>query len=157
MAQDILQTFPTEEAGTFVDGYAYNSTPEKAQVVSTSTQTIQVAQAVKIVAGVNPTKGVKLVDKITVPTDAVFGFVMYNTVKNSYGADDCIPMISMPDSNIKLIAGGSITAGDKLEYEPSTGKVITSLGVNPVCGIALNSAVLNDIFYVKQTSPFAVA
>ena len=38
----------------------------------------------------------------------------------------CIPMISMPDSNIKLIAGESITAGDKLEYQPSTGKVIKS-------------------------------
>lgn len=98
-------------------------------------------------AALVPGQKVKLVDvagglfivTAAAETDVGFGFIPYNTKKDSYAAEEEVKVAS--DGSIMLMeAGAAIVPQAKVESAPTGHKVITSAGINAVEGICLDKA-----------------
>ncbi len=84
---------------------------------SSSATSIQVGDAVKLIAGTSATI---LVDKISGPTDGpVLGVIPYNARKNIYAAGDLIE-VATNESYVFLKASGTVTRGEKVAVTAST-------------------------------------
>lgn len=123
------------------------------------------AQATPLVAG-QPVKlattggGIPSVVALTANTDAAFGYVVYNVKDINYPANSRLE-IAIEGSVEFLNSGGAITRGAAIENVYTTpGNVITSGGVNPASGIALDGATgANQLtrIYIKTPSIAAAA
>lgn len=99
---------------------------------------------------------VKLVAGATLPTvekatagDTGLGFVLYNVIRNEHKAGEMVE-IAITGEVLKMVAGGAIVAGSKVDYTVADGKMAVA-GGNGV-GVALTSAVADgDLFdvYIK--------
>lgn len=157
MSQNIIQFSPTQEAGMLVYGRAYNKPTVPVVVDDASVLTLEVANPVKIVAGGTGLGQALVVDGLAAATDKIYGFIVYSQVKNTYTAKSFISEIALSDSVMYMIAGGSIQAGDKLEYNVATKKVITYAGgANTILGIAESNATINQVFTVRITTPYTI-
>lgn len=99
--------------------------------------------------------GVPKVLLCTADTDNVFGFVSYNLKKSSFVAGDSVE-ISFYGNVMYMLSGAAIARGALVEADVSASTVITSAGVNPVCGMALDKATgasqLIRVFIIPTTS-----
>lgn len=80
-------------------------------------------------------------------TDTILGIIFYNPIKSTYLAGESVG-IALTTSEIKLEAGGTINAGDKIEINPTGDLVIASAGTNPTIGTALQSASSGNLLTV---------
>jgi hypothetical protein len=82
-----------------------------------SATSIQVGDAVKLIAGTSATI---LVDKISGPTDGpVYGVIPYNAKKNVYLAGDLIE-VATNETYVYLKASGTVTRAEKVAVTAST-------------------------------------
>ena len=109
-------------------------------IVYTSEATPLVAGQAVILADV--TGRIKQFTAVSVATTKPFGFVIANAKDGSYAAGDAVE-IAISGSLMEMTAGAAISAGEEIEYVPSSKKVIASASVNPVCGIAYDKASSN--------------
>lgn len=107
-----------------------------AQVVSTQATALNAGDPVKFTT---TSGGVPQVASLAANTDVVWGFVVFNQKDQSYAAGARVE-IALVNSVLYAIAGAAISPGAKVEAVAATGKVITSAGVNPVCGYAMAAA-----------------
>lgn len=106
--------------------------------------TVDAAESTQLVAGqavklATTGGGTPKVLALTSNTDRAFGFVVRNLKDQSRGAGEQLE-IAMGGSVMYMTAGAAVTAGAYVEVIYSTNKVITSAGVNPVVGYALDKA-----------------
>jgi hypothetical protein len=92
-----------------------------------------------------------LVDKCSA-TVAPFGYILYNQRFNQFIAGDAVE-IGTAGQIMFLLAGGTISRGNNVEYDPSasltTGpQVLASGGVNPISGLALDNATVGNLLRV---------
>lgn len=137
-------------------------TPEKGML--TLAANVNVLTAVVKRDGSNtltPAMAVKLVDvtdseiivDAAAATDAIFGFVTLQVIKNSYPIGSRVE-IAFRDCVMNMTAGAAIVRGAKLEIVAASTKVITNAGVNQVVGLALDKAAADgDIIRVLILSP----
>jgi hypothetical protein len=157
MAQNIIQFAPNQEAGMLVYGRAYNKATVPVVVDEASTKTLTLGEPVKIVAGGTGLNQALVVDGLSAATDKIYGFIVYNQVKNTHTAKSLISEVALSDTVMFMTAGGSIQAGDKLEYDVVNKKVITYAGgSNTVLGFAESNATINQIFPVRITTPYTI-
>ena len=105
------------------------------QVDPSSASTIVAGSAVKLTGQVGKT----IIVDLAAETDIVFAYVIHSGKKNSYTARQMAEVV-LPGSAIVLQAYGAITRGGRLEWYPTGTKVKQALGVNPVSGLALDTA-----------------
>lgn len=113
--------------------------------------TNQIIVEKKIVAGADLTKGQVVeitgefeVKATTAASDKVIGVAMFDAKKDE-------PVAVETEGLFKLVAGGSIAAGDILE-SAKDGKVAKAGStVKKAIGVALNSAATNEYVFVKFT------
>ncbi len=105
---------------------------------ATGTDTIAPGEAVCIAS---TTRGLvtKVAKGAAVATDDFFGVVYSNVVKEAFAVGDKIE-IARNGCEVFMTASAAITAGAKLQYDYSTGKVATVSGTNSVIGRALENA-----------------
>ena len=118
------------------------------QIDPNSTNTLLPGDAVYMTATTGTTI---LVDKCSA-TVAPFGYVLYHERTNSFVAGDAVE-IGTAGQIMFLLAGGTITRGNNIEYDPSaslvTGpQVLASGGVNPISGLALDNATSGNLLRV---------
>lgn len=123
-------------------------TPLKAQLAAifnanTLPVTIDPAQVGTLYAGdfvklVNATGKNILVQKAAA-TDNSFGVIIFTPKKQSYVAGDAVE-VACDMSVVFLESAGEIARGANVEFYPTGSKVLSTGGVNPVCGIALDNA-----------------
>jgi len=123
-----------------------------AQVDPASVDTIVAGDAVKLSTAVGNTI---LVDKCAA-TDAPIGYVIYNPKKDSFIAGNALE-IALPSSIIYLESSGTVTRGDEVEFVVSGSKVMTSAGVNPISGTALDTATNGLVRVLVKTQIALVA
>lgn len=111
-------------------------------------------QAVKLSTTAN---GVPQVIALAANTDKSFGFVLRNLKDQSFSADNPLE-IAITDSIMWMTAGAAITRGGSVEVAFATNTVIASAGVNPIVGIALDTATTNgDLIRVLIKTPSIVS
>lgn len=119
--------------------------------VNASESTALVAgQAVKLsdVAG-----GVPVVTALSANTDFTFGFVLRNPKDQNFAANDRVE-IAINDTVVYMTAGAAIARGAYVEVSNAAKKVITSAGVNPIVGFALDKAAADgDLIRVYIQTP----
>lgn len=93
-----------------------------------------------------------LVDKATA-SEIPWGFVLYETKNNTFSvaSGNVAFEIARFGTLVWAEADGSITRGDDLEYVPDTVTndnplIQVSLGVNPICGVAVDNATDGQLF-----------
>lgn len=93
---------------------------------------------------------------ISADTDQSFGIACYNLKDASYPPDSKVE-VALFGTVIWMNSGGSITRGASVEAVAATpGNVVTSGGVNPVIGFALDGATgANQLMRVYVQAPFA--
>ena len=72
-------------------------------------------------------------------TDSPFGVIIFTPKKQSYVAGDAVE-VACDMSVVFLESAGVIARGANVEFYPTGSKVLSTGGVNPVCGIALDNA-----------------
>lgn len=119
---------------------------------SSSATSIQVGDAVKLIAG---TSAMILVDKCSGPTDGpVFGVIPYNEKKNIYAAGDIIE-VSGANTFVFLKASGTVTRGDKVTTTASTTAAdpvvatVTVPSTQYVTGVAVDTAATGTLVRVQ--------
>lgn len=106
------------------------------QLIATSVATLVPGDFVKLAGTAQG--GAILVEKCAV-TDVPFGVVPYNVKKNSFTAGETLEVLG-PGSVVWLESDAAIATGASLEYVVTNAEVKTNAGVNPICGIALDTA-----------------
>lgn len=87
-------------------------------------------------------------------TDSPFGVIIFTPKKQSYVAGDAVE-VACDMSVVFLESAGVIDRGANVEFYPTGTKVLSTGGVNPICGIALDNATASGqlIRVLCRTSP----
>lgn len=134
MAQTTNQFGQTQVAGDLDLQFPGNVI--SGQVYASEATALVAGQAVKLVDSAG---GVPKVTALTSNTDAIFGFAVRNLKDTDFAAGTRLELAQM-NATMYMTANGAIARGADVEYVYGTGKVTTALGVNPVCGYALDKA-----------------
>lgn len=116
-------------------------------------------QAVKII---NSATKLPSFAPLAADTDVTFGFVVRNLKDQSFPALKPFEL-AINDSVMYMTSGAAIARGAQVEVVSATSKVITSAGINPVVGYALDQATATDqlirvyINTLGQSQPVAAA
>jgi hypothetical protein len=94
-------------------------------------------EVVKMASTTNGT--VPVVQKGSAATDLYLGVILTNPVTESWVSGDKME-IALASTIVYMTASAAITAGAKLQYDYSTGKVATQTATNTVIGMALDNA-----------------
>ena len=121
---------------------------------SSETGTILAGDAVEIIT---TSKGIPKVKKLANAGNAVFGFAIYNPVKNANVAGDRIEVM-ITGGVMYMIASEAINAGVDVEYDITTGKIapyVVDSGITPntIVGKTIDYASGNNILtrvYIKS-------
>ncbi len=120
---------------------------------------VDAAQATALVAG-QPVKmattpgGLPKVVALAADTDVSFGFAARNPKDSDYAALERVE-IAQFGSAMWMTAGAAIARGAQVEVVSATNKVITTGGVNPIVGYALDTATADDdLIRVVIQSPY---
>lgn len=92
-----------------------------------------------VVLGSTVNATVPKVIKGTGLTNLYFGVILTNPLKDSWVTGDRVE-IGLATTIVYMTASASITAGAKLQYDYSTGKVATQTASNTVVGMAMDNA-----------------
>ncbi len=115
-------------------------------VASDETLTLEPGDAVYLK---DSATGVPEVLKVDADTIVPWGFVVRDPKKSAYVAGDRLQIARRP-AVMFMVAGAAIARGARVEYDADNDRVITSAGVNPVCGYAYDKAsALGDIIRVE--------
>jgi len=124
------------------------------QVDSSQATALIAGQAVKITTTAG---GLPKFVALAANTDQTFGFVIRNVKDQDYPALSNFEL-AMNDSIMWMAATGAITRGASVEVAYATNQIAPSAGINPVVGIALDTAVnANDLIRVYIKVPTVVA
>jgi hypothetical protein len=104
------------------------------QVSASQATALTAGQAVKVEDSAG---GIIKVLACTANSDAVFGFVVRDTKKSEWAANEPV-RIALEGVVLTMTAGAAIAKGARLEIVASTKKVITNAGVNPIIGLSLD-------------------
>lgn len=123
-------------------------------IVDSTSATINAGDAVEIIT---TSKGIPKVKKLANATNAVFGFAIYNPVKNANVAGDRIEVM-ITGGVMYMIASEVINAGVEVEYNITTGKIapyVVDSGITPntIVGKTIDYASGNNILtrvYIKS-------
>jgi len=123
-------------------------------VDSTETGTLNAGDAVEIIS---TSRGIPKVKKLAAATNKVFGFVIYNPVKNANVAGDRIEVM-ITGGVMYMTASEAINADVEVEYDITTGKVapyVVDSGITPntIVGKTIDYASGNNILtrvYIKS-------
>lgn len=109
------------------------------------------------VAGATTSGGVPKFLGTSAANPGIFGFVSRNLKDISFPAS--APMeVAFTDSVMYMTAGAAITRFSSVEYDSTNIRVLASAGINPIVGIALDTAVnLGDLIRVLIKTPAIVA
>ena len=94
-------------------------------------------EAVKLYSTTNGL--VPKVAKGSAATDLYFGVILTNIVKESWATTEKFE-IALATTIVYMTASAAITAGAKVQYDYSTGKIATQTSTNTVIGVALDNA-----------------
>lgn len=124
-----------------------NTQTETVQIISTSTDSFTPGMPVQLANAA----GKMITVSLAGPTDAIYGFVVYKTNKNTHAANDIIEIAPAGDNGVVYMeAGAAINRGFQVEYQVTDAKVITSAGTNKIIGTALDQATADgDLIRVK--------
>lgn len=128
---------------------------------NTFTGQVDAAQATALVAGqavkmATTSGGVPKFLALAANTDQAFGFVSRNLKDLTYSASSFFE-IAIKDSVMWMTAGAAITRGANVEVVYTTTKVITSAGVNPIVGFAIDTATADgDLIRIWIKTPSSV-
>lgn len=75
-------------------------------------------------------------------TDLYFGVVLTNPLKSSFAVGDVCD-VALATTVVMMTASAAITAGAKVQYDYSTGKIATQTATNTVIGMAMDDASTN--------------
>ena len=79
--------------------------------------------------------------------------VVFNSVTEVHTANlNFMVTVALGTTECTAEAGGTIAAGDQLEYNPTGDVLITSAGTNTVVGIALESATVGQTFSFRVST-----
>lgn len=135
-----------------MDLEGFGSNVIAAQVDNAQATALVAGQAVKMATTAG---GVPKVIGLAANTDQALGFIVYNLKDISYVANESVEM-ALFGSVMYMTAGGAITRGASVEVVQASSKVITTGGVNPVAGFALDKALADgDLIRVYIQAPFA--
>lgn len=112
---------------------------------SSTLLTLQVADFVTLVPSAVEVQ--ILVDGLTAITDIPYGMIVYNQRKNSYSKGETFSIVK-EGAYVGVLAGESIEAGDELEFNYTTKKVM-KLDTGKKVGIAQRNATTNSIFEMQ--------
>jgi len=104
---------------------------------STDTTTIYPGEFVKMYSSTNP--GVTKVQKGSAATDKYVGVVLQNALKEYYEVGDKMD-VAFGFCEVMATASAAITAGDSLQYDYATSKVLTKTASNTVVAMAMENA-----------------
>ena len=128
--------FDIEAVQGQVDLQAVGGNVLTCQIDSAETATLVAGEAVSIVDNAG---GVPKVEQLSADTVEPFGFILRNLKDSSFVADNRVE-IGRVNTVVFMTAGAAIARGANVEYDVSEIKVITSAGINPICGFALDKA-----------------
>ena len=150
----MTQAFSLTQAGTKPAEGMYAYMPNKPHVHNakfysgTSTDTVTAGSFVKLYGSSTSTTNPVVV--AAAASDAPYGMVVYDAVKNVHGVGDFVALAETGDS-VFMVAAGAIAVGAKLQFNASTRKVDDSTtGGSAYIGIAETAAsAAGDLIQVK--------
>jgi len=130
---------PDVRAGqlALTNGHEHNILNVMFQTTSTTYAGLSAGDAVSFAAGVNPIPLVKSAKEDT--TAAKIGIVLIAQKKDNYGSGDMLE-IATNNTDVYMIASGTINRGDHVIDGTASGKVMTSATATNYLGTALDAA-----------------
>lgn len=152
MTQYTNQFAQTAEQG-FLDLQSGMNNIIECQVSASESGSLIAGEAVKMEDSAG---GLPKVLALTANTDATFGFVVYNGKDTSFEAKESLS-VAIKGTVMWMVAGAAIARGAAVEVVYTTKKVITSAGINPRVGFALDKAAADgDLIRVYVETPAVV-
>jgi hypothetical protein len=112
--------------------------------------TIAPGEAVLLAATTNGT--LTKVKKGSAVSDAFFGVVLTNPLKDSFAVGDVLE-VAVIGTVVMLEASAAITCGDKLQYDPATGKVALRAGSGVRMAVAMEDASGDGVIFRAMILP----
>jgi hypothetical protein len=149
MTQNVNQFAQTPEQG-FLDLQTGMNNVLNCAVSLSESATLIAGQPVKLEDSAG---GVPKVLALAANTDSTFGFVVYNQKDTGFTAGMGVS-IAIKGTVMTMEAGAAIARGAPVQVVYTTNKVITSAGVNPRVGFALDKAAADtDLIRVYIETP----
>ncbi len=105
------------------------------QILPASVNSFVAASPVKLISGAAN----QLLVDLALPTDSIFGFIIYGPKTNKYKGGDRVE-VALPGSVMEMESGASFNRGQTLEYQTAGTQVIAWAGSNAHVGKSLDMA-----------------